>query len=134
MFSLSSCQFDSWEKGLPNDYRISWVDLPSNRNISHETRGNRILSHVFEVGYNNDYIIAKQHPQIGSILVQQTTDKTVTNFFILRMEKNGIFKNVKERIYGPLTEREFKLKQKELEISDIEFSIKYVVDEGIRMD
>jgi hypothetical protein len=127
---LGAClQFDSSEKSLPNNYEITWVDDPINRNISSEKGGKILPAHIFEVGYNDSYIIAKQHPQNGSF-AKRVTNKEVINWFVLRMEKKGVL----EKKYGPLTEREFVLKCKELEVSDIEFSIKYKVDENIRID
>ena len=75
----------------------------------------------------------QQHPQTG-IFAKKETDKTVLNYFILRMEKDGLFKDVAEKVYGPLTEGGFISLQKELEIVDVEFSIKFVVDEDVLIE
>jgi hypothetical protein len=129
-FLLNSCLWDdSSSDSLPNDYRLGWVDVPSNRNISRNSGGVRIDAHIFEVGYNRNYIIAKQHPQIGDFGLGET-DKTKLNWFVLQMKK----RSTGEEIWGPLTENEFRSLCDELEISDIEFSIKYEVDENIRID
>lgn len=123
---FSSClQFDSSEKSLLNNYEITWVDDPQNRNISHKSNGKVIGLHVFQVGYNDDYIIAKQHP-----VERNKTDKRITNFFILEMEKKG----VKQKVYGPLTKHRFEDVVDSLRITDIEFSIKYEVDRNRRIN
>ncbi len=69
---------------------------------------------VFSVGYNKDYIIAKQHPN---------DLRTTTNYFIVPL-------NPKERVWGhyfgeigPLTLNEFNAKITELNIKSIKFSI-----------
>ena len=126
---LVGCQWDSSTESLPNDYVISWVDLPNYRNIHKEGRSMAIRPHVFEIGYNDEYIIAKQHPQAGDFQ-DANTDVTKVNFFVLKMEQN----NLEEKIWGALTELEFISLLKDLGISDIEFTIKYKVDENIRID
>ena len=123
------CQWDSSSYSLPNDYVISWVDLPNYRNIHKEGSSMAIRPHVFEVGFNEEYIIAKQHPQVGEFQ-DANTDKTRLNYYILKMEKN----NIKEKIWGALTLEEFVNLSLELGISDIEFTIKYKVDESTRVD
>ena len=50
------------------------------------------------------------------------------------MIKDGLFKDVAEKVYGPLTEGGFISLQKELEIVDVEFSIKFVVDEDVLIE
>ena len=68
---------------------------------------------VFAVGYNKDFIIAKQHPakEINN------PDKSITNYFIVPIT-NKVDKWPDENKIGPLTELEFLIKRKELNIPE----------------
>jgi hypothetical protein len=69
---------------------------------------------VFAVGYNKQYIIAKQHPH---------DIKETTNYFILPYNANRNPKN--EDLIGPLTLNEFNQKKKEFRIENLNFTIIY---------
>ncbi|TAJ14735.1 DUF3997 domain-containing protein [Marinilabiliaceae bacterium JC017] len=73
---------------------------------------------VFSVGYNQDFIIAKQHPFVGSVI-----NKSITNYYIISI-KDKINASPDENKIGPLTQEMFLIKRKELEIPDnLDFSI-----------
>ena len=59
---------------------------------------------VFEYGWNDDFIIAKQHP------VENKVDTTITNWYIIEV-KNG-------NVHGPLTEKDFFDLRRSLKIPD----------------
>lgn len=77
---------------------------------------------VFAIGFDDNYIIAKQHPRIFT----KFSDKKVTNFFILPRKR--IFDwRTKNGLIGPLTENEFIKKRAELKIADeVKFTIENV--------
>jgi len=72
-----------------------------------------IGSTVIAVGYNNEYLIAKQHPR----KFPYPPDKSITNYYILPLKKGIDWKNNNDLI-GPLSESQFYLKRKELNIPD----------------
>jgi len=72
-----------------------------------------VSSTVFAVGYNEEYIIVKQHPRE----FPNPPDKTITKFFIVPI-KNKVHQSLDENKLGPLTELEFKEKRKELRIPE----------------
>jgi hypothetical protein len=68
---------------------------------------------VFAAGYNDDYMIVKQHPRT----FPNPPDKKVTNYYILPL-KQGMDWETKNGLIGPLTSEEFTAKRKELGIPD----------------
>lgn len=70
---------------------------------------------VFAVGYNDKYIIVKQHPHQFS----DTLNKTITKYHILQIDTNI---NRHTYLLGPLTLEEFENKRKELNIMDMTFT------------
>lgn len=75
---------------------------------------------IYSVGYNSDYIIAKQHPQKGDFYSEP--DYSITNYFIIDIEENN--KGYKQGVIGPLTKEQFDSKMDELGISEkIKFTI-----------
>jgi hypothetical protein len=74
---------------------------------------------VFAVGFNNHYIIVKQHPNIDF-----KVDKTITNYYILPLKEKINWENI-NGLMGPLRFNEFNQKRKELNIEDLEFTINY---------
>lgn len=68
---------------------------------------------VFAVGYNNDFIIIKQHPsKFGEAL-----DKSVVNYYIVPL-KVKIHNAPDENKIGPLSQDEFLQKREELKIPE----------------
>ena len=65
----------------------------------------RIDQTVFSVGWNDRYIVAKQHPN---------NNRGVTNFFYLDMIKDGPLVDPPVCVVGPLSEAEFTREQAEL--------------------
>ena len=61
----------------------------------------RIEETVFSVGWSAQFIAAKQHP---------SNDKSVTNYFILDIQKDAKFLDPKESLIGPLSEAEYQEK------------------------
>ncbi len=82
-----------------------------------------ITQTVFAVGCDSNYLIAKQHPsKSGNPFVE---NKSITNYYIVHLNKEyDAFKSTVGLI-GPLTKDEFYKKRKELNIEDIKFTIVY---------
>lgn len=68
---------------------------------------------VFAVGFNDEFIIVKQHPAKFT----NSPDKSITNFFIVPI-KDKIHKSPDENKIGPMPQSEFEIKRKELGIPD----------------
>ena len=69
---------------------------------------------VFAIGYNNDFIIVKQHPRN---FTETIINKNSPNYYIIPF-KYKIHDSLDENKFGPLTFEEFLIKRKELKISD----------------
>ena len=63
----------------------------------------RVSWTVFAAGWNDEYIIVKQHPMGPGAA---SSDRSVTNWYIVRISDDNVF--------GPLTEDEFVAKRVEL--------------------
>jgi len=128
IFTLAGCVggigFAKKEKIIGNYYLIAG-DIEEDMCISfHEEKdgsiyGTIINATVFAVGFNNKYIIAKQHPRI----FPQPCDKNVTNYFILPIKKEMDWKT-KNGLIGPLSIQQFNQTKKELDIPD---SVKFTM-------
>ncbi|HLX54181.1 MAG TPA: hypothetical protein VKR58_09575 [Aquella sp.] len=78
--------------------------------------GNVVNQTVFAVGYNEKYIIAKQHPD---------ENRKITNYFIVPVEQHITRENLKN-LMGPLTYDQFLAKRHELSIPDsLQFTKEY---------
>src|SRR5690606_16111418 len=100
LFSLyiqTSCIFDSSTEELTHGYELSWIDFKKNQAIYNGEE--QVPGYVSGVGYNSDYIIAKQHPQKGDFYSEP--DYSTTNYFIIDIEENE--KEYKQGVIGPLT-------------------------------
>src|SRR5579872_1181470 len=122
MCLLTGCLgFDTKEKVVGNYYLVATDDEvqlslsycdPADKNgcvgITEPT--------VFAVGYNKDYIIAKQHPYNA---------KNITNYFILPIDPKRKSKwGDNFGLIGPLTLEQFNDEKRELNMSDsLKFSV-----------
>ena len=115
---LSSCLFDSDSDKIIGDYETIWIDIPQTRSIN---KGESIVpAYVSEIGYNSDFIIAKQHPIKEGNIVGIHAD--TSNYFIITVSANS-FQD--KPVYGPLSKKSFDSLKKELKIEDIEFDMFY---------
>jgi hypothetical protein len=103
--------FDSGEVWRGGPYRLSWIDIPENVTLSYNLgKGSsigRIEEQVFAVGWDGHYLVAQQHPK---------GDKNIINYFIIDAKKDSPMAEPKDVVIGPLTEAEYKVKAKELNL------------------
>jgi len=90
---------------------LLWIDDPKAVTLSYDL-GNggsipRVTEQVFAVGYDGRYVVAKQHPN---------RDKKITNYFIINAQKDSKMADNRDVVIGPLNEREFQEKVKELNL------------------
>jgi hypothetical protein len=68
---------------------------------------------VFSIGYDTNFIIAKQHPTI----YPEKENKSITNYFIISL-KDTVMWTAKSNAIGPLNEKEFLAERKKLNVAD----------------
>ena len=68
---------------------------------------------IFAVGYDKDFIIAKQHPAI----YPEKENKNITNYFIISL-KQPVSWTERDVAIGPLNENQFMDMRKKLNVAD----------------
>jgi hypothetical protein len=68
---------------------------------------------VFSVGYDKNYVIAKQHPAI----YPEKENKRITNYYIISLKQSISWKNPNVAM-GPLNEKQFAEWKQKLKIAD----------------
>ena len=100
----------AYEKRLSGKYALVAVDVLEQMDISellpNGSATGVIPATVYAVGWNDQFIIAKQHPSGPN----HSVDKTVTNFYILRVADG--------KLAGPVTEPAFDGERKKLGIPE----------------
>jgi hypothetical protein len=109
---ISGCSlFDSGVEWRSGPYALTWIDLPNEVTLSYDMgRGawsTLIGAQVFAVGANEQYVIAKQHPN-GM--------KDITNYFIVEMRVGQSWAAMKDAVMGPLSEESFREKAATLKL------------------
>lgn len=98
---VSGCGFVHDER-ITGPYRLIAVDLDKQMSISYDlgdgSAVGRIDETVFAFGFDERFIVAKQHPN---------GDRSVTNFFYLDMTKDSKYAKPSDSVTGPLTEKEY---------------------------
>ena len=112
---------------LFGNYYLTATDVEDDLSLSYHKPedgseyGGIISATVFAIGYNEKYIIVKQHPKVLS----KPTNKKITNYFILPI-KNDFNYRTMNGLVGPITYDQFVLKRHELDIPDsLTFSKEY---------
>jgi len=121
--AFAGCEYAIEDPVVGNYYMVA-TDTGEQCGLSYKDSdsgyGGVIRACVYAVGFNDNYIIAKQHPyEHGKEL-----DKSITNYFILPL-KRGMNYRTMNGLIGPLTMAEFNQKSKELSIDNLEFSMVY---------
>ncbi len=123
--SLTGCFgfFDNGSDKITGNYYVLWIDIQENQGIYEEegTDGpliGLIPEYVFEIGHDDNFIIAKQHPTSGFQSGYQINTE-ITNYFLIDMNAQ------KDKVTGPLSLSEFEQLRKQLGISNIGFNLTY---------
>jgi hypothetical protein len=121
IFLLFGCfPFGESNEHIVGRYYLGYLDGRDYMSIEVESKKNKgsyrsvITPTVFEIGFNENFIIAKQHPKPD---FSKPMDKSVINYFIIPLKFRVSEWDDLNRI-GPLTRKEFIDKRKELKISD----------------
>lgn len=123
--AMSGCLFDSSSDTIRGRYKVVWIDVPEQQFICEESSEHStscsvlVPEYVFAVGYDDDFIIAKQHPTSG-FEDGFKIDPSVTHYYIIDT------RTTEEKVIGPLTEEQFDKTKKELRIERIEFDKTYI--------
>ncbi len=116
---LCGCSCDVHDERLIGPYRLSAIDVHEQMSIYYDLGDGssigRISETVFAVGWNEKYIVAKQHPN---------NDRRVTNYYYLEIARDSKYADPSASVTGPLSESEFKAKQVELGLPSFTRSIK----------
>ncbi len=126
LFSIlvfNSCDEFLIEKNIVGNYCIYKSEGSEGAYLAHKEDNQKgysgiIEATVFAAGYNENYIIVKQHPRS----FPNPPNKKITNYFILQNKKSMDWET-KNGLIGPLTLQEFNEKRKELNIpNDVTFT------------
>lgn len=109
---LCGCGFVHDER-LTGKYRLIAVDVLEQMSVNYSldasSAAGRINETIFAVGWDQRYIVAKQHPN---------NNRTVTNYYYLEMAKDSPPADAGASVTGPLTEAEFNLRKTELKLPE----------------
>jgi hypothetical protein len=123
--------FGLWDSGsdrIVGKYIVLWIDSFENQMISEElemySSGSvgMVPAYVFEVGHNDDYIIAKQHPTSG-FRGGYEIDASITNYYIIDINRKVLTNG--KKVFGPIDKSEFDSLRAALKIENIKFDQKY---------
>lgn len=119
---LEGCKMKNNNNRIIENYFIGTDDLREDMMIYavvNEYRIGIMPPTIFALGYNEDFIIAKQHPQNSSL----SMEREKINYFIIPLKKKKM-ESPDENKYGPLTKEEFLQKRIEIGIPDsVNFSL-----------
>ena len=119
MLCLFFAGCSEYNKHITGPYYLDAVDIAGQMSVDYDLGDGsgigRIEPTVFSVGWNNRYIVAKQHP---------ANNRTVTNFYYLDMTKDARYGNPTDSVVGPLTRTEFISKQQALGLPAFSITIK----------
>ena len=112
-------------KHVVGEFYILLPDPAGQITLSYQNQDNKgsywgvVGAMVFSVGYNEKYIIAKQHPQT----FPKSPNLKITNYYIVPIDMY-VAKTHQVPI-GPLTLEQFNEKRKELNIEKVKFAWEY---------
>ncbi len=114
--SFTSCQDLVHNEKIIEGFYLIAVDINEDMDLSYEVGSGNFVGiigqTVFAVGFNKNYIIAKQHPY---------NNRKITNYYIVMIDNLDPLWPEKN-VIGPFTKQEFNLKRQELNITDIKFT------------
>jgi len=123
-FFLTGCLRHEYKKAIVNGYTLYAYETNQDMTLTYFNKygGIEIIPPtVFSIGYNKNFIIAKQHPTI----YPANENKNITNYFIVPI-KQPVKWTDNNLAIGPLTEDVFWKWRKKLTIPDtLTFTITY---------
>jgi len=99
------------------DASLSYLDEEDKDNF-----GEIIGATVFAVGFNDNYIIAKQYCTNSKELKMSEHETIKVNYYILPVLEKMDWRN-KNGLIGPLNEEQFEVTRELLHLTNVEFSI-----------
>ncbi|HET9058268.1 MAG TPA: hypothetical protein VFN30_15595 [Chitinophagaceae bacterium] len=112
IFSLCGCNGFVREELVVGRYYLVAVDVPQDLDLSYKLEDGSYIGvvreTVFAVGFNDKYIIVKQHP---------FNNRAITNYYIVPIYKENIL-SPEKGVSRALTLEQFNEKRKELRIPD----------------
>lgn len=107
-------------KVIAHRYYVAKTDIEEDRSLYFKLENGdgigRIEPRVVSVGWDDKYIIAKQ----------QIKGKKELIYYILEIEKDHAYADPKESVIGPLSEPDYMLKRKQLNVStNLIFSLNF---------
>ena len=101
VLGLDGCGFVHDEK-ITGPYRLVAIDISEQMSVCYTLEKSdcigRIPETVFSVGWNDRFIVAKQHP---------SNNRSVTNYFILELARDGKLADPSASVTGPLSATAF---------------------------
>lgn len=122
---LIGCQFFVYDRKIVDKYWLITIDTKADMSLCYELENGDFIGiisgGVYAVGNNSDYIIVKQHPyKLGS----ESINKSITNYYIVPIDRSISQYKVDKNLIGPLNEIEFeKQKEKLLIPKDLKFNV-----------
>jgi hypothetical protein len=114
---LAGCDFH--RERLVGPYLVLAIDTPEQMSVAYDLGDGdsigRIEPVVFSVGWSDRYIVAKQHP---------AGNRGITYFYYLDISKDSKYADPTNSVVGPLTETEFRQKQREVGLPSFTRTIK----------
>jgi hypothetical protein len=101
VLGFAGCGFVHDEK-ITGPYRLVAIDVSEQMSVCYTLKKGdcigRIPETVFSVGWNDRFIVAKQHP---------SNNRSVTNYFILEMARDSKLADPSASVTGPLAATAF---------------------------
>lgn len=114
-FLLSSfigCQGFVKDEKITGRYHLVSIDIPEDLTLCYKLESGDykgvLEETIFAVGFNDNYIIAKQHP---------SNNRAITNYYIVPIYKENIL-SPEKGVIGALTLEQFNEKRRELNIPE----------------
>ena len=117
---IAGCGFVH-DEGIIGAYRLIAVDMDEQMGICYDlsdgSAAGRINETVFAYGFNNRYIVAKQHPN---------DDRSITYYYYLDMTKDSKYADPSDSVTGPLNEGDFALASRKLSLPTFSRILKHL--------
>jgi hypothetical protein len=110
---------DAHRERLVGPYELVAIDTEDQMHVAYDL-GNgdsigRIPETVFSVGFNNRYLVAKQHPN---------GNRAVTAYWYLEIDRDKKYADPKESVRGPMVLKEFEREKVQKGLPEFSITIK----------